>query len=35
MKANIYEQYNAAVVELKGKVEGGPFAAEFKQTLPI
>lgn len=33
MKANIYDQYNAAVIELKGKVEGGPFAAEFKQTL--
>jgi anti-sigma B factor antagonist len=33
MKANIYEQYNAAVIELKGRVEGGPFAAEFKETL--
>jgi anti-sigma B factor antagonist len=33
MKANIYEQYNAAVIELKGKVEGGPFASEFKETL--
>ena len=33
MKANIYDQYNAAVIELKGKVEGGPFASEFKQTL--
>jgi anti-sigma B factor antagonist len=33
MKAKIYEQYNAAVIELKGKVEGGPFASEFKETL--
>lgn len=33
MNAKIYEQYNAAVIELKGKVEGGPFASEFKQTL--
>ena len=33
MKAKIYEQFNAAVIELKGKVEGGPFASEFKETL--
>jgi anti-sigma B factor antagonist len=33
MNAKIYEQYNAAVIELKGKVEGGPFASEFKEAL--
>ena len=33
MNLRIHEQYNAAVIELKGKIEGGPFAAEFKQTL--
>ena len=33
MKAKIHEQYNAAVIELKGRIEGGPFAAEFKETL--
>ncbi len=30
---NIKEQYGAAIIELKGKIEGGPFAAEFKETL--
>jgi len=33
MNAKVYEQYNAAVVELQGRIEGGPFAQEFKNTL--
>lgn len=33
MKAKVHERYNAAVIELKGRVEGGPFATEFKETL--
>lgn len=33
MHTKVHEKYRAAVVELSGKIEGGPFAAEFKQTL--
>jgi len=33
MNAKVYEQYNAAVVELQGRIEGGPFAQEFKNIL--
>lgn len=33
MNAKVYEQYRAAVVELQGRIEGGPFAEEFKSTL--
>ncbi len=33
MNTKVHEKYNAAIVELKGKIEGGPFAAEFKETL--
>lgn len=33
MNTKVHEKYNAAVVELSGKIEGGPFASEFKTTL--
>ena len=33
MNTKVHEKYNAAVVELKGNIEGGPFASEFKNTL--
>lgn len=33
MNLKIHEEYNSVVIELKGKIRGGPFAAEFKETL--
>ncbi len=33
MNTKVHERYNATVIELKGRIEGGPFAAEFKETL--
>ncbi len=33
MSLNLTENYNASVIHLKGKLVGGPLAAEFGQTL--
>ncbi len=33
MKLKVGEKYNAAIVEIKGNVMGGPEAAEFSETL--
>ncbi len=33
MNLKLHEQYNAVIIELKGKISGGSFAGEFKETL--